>query len=327
MENGTLIEVITNGKKLPLPFVCVKFITSKYLSFKDKGNSCITDKYYRNDLFSLLGYQKITRTLDFTAIKRGYYTLSDITLLSSDILMSKNFTQNIKNKGYIYVYPRQIQTKDFQVPKNSLLGSILTQKSLYEDPLVFNGLKEYEPYDNINSINWKATAKVNSIMVNKYSKTSSLQIDFYLNVELPPFSSNGIIEDSISIVSSLCRYFLENEIEVSLNTNGIDCINDSIINISSSTGKNQLNKINHSLSRIDLTKSPENFIDIINKINKETSSSLKILVSSYVNKDLIDKLNEIKIKHKNVILIIPCYYSYKNEIINNIDIIRWRLKG
>lgn len=64
-DEGEIIEVIENRKRLPLPMLKVKFQTSKNLGFLDEKGSKTTDQYYRNDIFQVGGGEKITRTLHF----------------------------------------------------------------------------------------------------------------------------------------------------------------------------------------------------------------------------------------------------------------------
>ena len=71
-ETGEMLEVVENRKRLPLPVLKVKFQTDRNLVFKDKEGSKVTDLFYWNDLFQVGGGEKITRTLTFTARKRGY---------------------------------------------------------------------------------------------------------------------------------------------------------------------------------------------------------------------------------------------------------------
>jgi len=81
-EEMILFETVTNKKLLPLPILKVRFMTSKYLSFIDTTNSIVTDNYYRNDLLSIMMYQKLTRSLSFLCTHRGYYTINCLDVVS-----------------------------------------------------------------------------------------------------------------------------------------------------------------------------------------------------------------------------------------------------
>ena len=66
-----LFEVVENDKKLPLSSLKVKFQCSRHLIFSDRENGNVTDQYYRNDLFSIMPYHRVTRTHRILCPKRG----------------------------------------------------------------------------------------------------------------------------------------------------------------------------------------------------------------------------------------------------------------
>ena len=74
---GNVVEVIENRKRLPLPVLKVKFVTSRKLTFSDTKGSKTTDLYYRNDVFRVGALEKITRRVPFVASKRGYMNIQD----------------------------------------------------------------------------------------------------------------------------------------------------------------------------------------------------------------------------------------------------------
>ena len=70
-EKGSIKEIVRNEKFLSIPALHVKWEVSRNLRFDARENTAMTDQTYRNDIFSLMPYQQITRTLTFTALKRG----------------------------------------------------------------------------------------------------------------------------------------------------------------------------------------------------------------------------------------------------------------
>lgn len=83
-EEGELMEIIENRKRLPLAILKVKFQTDRHLLFGDTKGSRTTDKFYRNDVFRAGGGERITRHLKFVGGKRGYYTIENVDLVASD---------------------------------------------------------------------------------------------------------------------------------------------------------------------------------------------------------------------------------------------------
>ena len=84
-----LTEIIRNQKQLPLSLLYVKFRTSRSFIFEQSSSAAISDYYYRNDAFSILGNQQITRKLPFQVTKRGYYTINSVHLVAKDLFLIK----------------------------------------------------------------------------------------------------------------------------------------------------------------------------------------------------------------------------------------------
>ena len=59
-ENNVLKEIITNRKYLPLPILQVKFSITRTFLFERQENTKVTDRYYRNEFFTVMPLQKIT---------------------------------------------------------------------------------------------------------------------------------------------------------------------------------------------------------------------------------------------------------------------------
>lgn len=322
-DNAQLIEVIRNAKIMPLPTIHLKFIASKNLNFINENNSITTDFYYRNDVYSILGNKQIKRKLDFIATKRGYYTIDKVDIIANNIFLSNNFINSIKNPSYLYVFPRKLANKDIPIPVDKIIGDYVNKQSLYEDPFQFKGLREYQPYDNISNINWKVSAKSNTLMINEHSTTSSLSINLILNCTLPNFSIEKLGEFSIRLMSTLCEKFCNYGINISFHCNAYDIDNTNLISVPMGTGNTVNTKINEALAKINLYNKTTDFADLLS--STANNNSLKIIVSADYRDELIRIYDSFKNKI-NVIWIIPKDLDNKKvDIVNNKDIFLWEV--
>jgi hypothetical protein len=140
-----LTEIITSRKALPLPWLVVKFHVSRHLVFPDHLHASVTDNYYREDLFSLGMYQRISRTLQVDLNKRGYYTIRSIDLISSDLLLTEKLVSQAQSLSVLTVTPRLIPRKDLAIPYSQLIGPMLVAQALLPDPFEFRTIREYQP--------------------------------------------------------------------------------------------------------------------------------------------------------------------------------------
>lgn len=259
-----LIERITSRKALPLPWLTVKFQVSRHLVFPDKLHASITDDYYREDLFSLGVYQRISRTLDVDLARRGYYTIKSIDLVSSDLMLSVKLVDHAVSSSCLTVCPRLIGREELAIPYRQLIGTALTRQALLADPFEFRSIREYQGYDNLKSINWLATARTGQLKVNVHDFTTSREIRVLLNVEPDgAFYEEMLIEEAIRMAASICTYALEDGISCSLRSNARDILTRDAADIPAGQTMQHNDVIQEQLGRIDLALTTENFVSVL----------------------------------------------------------------
>lgn len=256
--DSELLETIINRKWLFLPMLQVGFQTHKNLKFAEDENVSVSDLCYKRDIFSVGSFQKITRAVPFRCSKRGYYEINETELLTRSPLLTQKYYDTQRQNTSIYVYPKRIEDARFDISFQKIMGEVLSKRNIYEDPFEFRGLREYQPTDPMNKINWKASAKSNQWMVNLYGSTNAQEIILFLDVEDEGvLKYDDIHEKQIRLAATLAEHFIESGIAVGLLTNGKDVKTDEWIMLPQGTGKQQLANINRALSRIDLIKIPE----------------------------------------------------------------------
>ncbi len=302
---------VVNRKVLPLPALKVKFRTASALLFEDDNNSKITDHYYRSDLLSVMMFQKLERSLKFNCSKRGYYFFSDLTCVCSNLFLTSELISSFDTRNFLYVFPKEVSAERFDPIFRKLFGTILTKRLINEDPFEFRAIREYQPFDTMNTINWKASAKSGELMVNSHNYTSSVQVHLYLNLErISLLQHDDIMEESIRLASAFASSLIHQGIPVSLTTNGIDITTKMTSYLQEGSGPGHIESVREILARIDLTQSPPPFVPLCSK-NLQTSSSQEycLLISSYQRQDLQDILAEMTAARKDFLWIIP-YSKY-----------------
>ena len=315
-EKGELLEIIENGKRLPLPMLKVKFQTDRNLQFTDTQNAKVTDLYYRNDIFQVKGRERITRKLEFIAAKRGYYRINNIDLVAADLFLSAEMVESRHTEQYFYVYPAPFVSDEFRQSLQQLNGEILTKRHFMEDPFEYRGIREYQPYDDMRSINWKASAKTGELKVNQKNYTSLQTIRIFFNIE-----DNGIlkkdeaVEASFRIVAGLAAFFLNQGIHVSCYGNGRDVMTDEPLQIEAGAGAGQLQQIYRSLARIDTAKEPIVFTEAFaRRLLEEDSSTITVLVSPNAYSDFTELITEYQKSEREYIWFYPTIESERPEI-------------
>lgn len=291
-EQLILYETVRNQKLLPIPVLKIKFMTSRYLSFLDLRDTEVTDRTYRNDLISVMMYQKLTRSLPFLCTKRGFYTIDKLVLVCSGLLLDRELVAEHDLNVSLYVYPKLIDYSKIEIPFRSMLGTVLTKRFTNEDPFEFKSIREYQIYDTINKINWKASAKTGSLMVNVYDHTASQQVKILVNLESETLLRyEELEEESIRLAVTFAERFIGQGIPTSVYTNGKDCITRELLKVPAGSGSNHLRTINETLARIDTSLPIPIFTEVLcEELNNIGSDDYILLISSYQRKDLTEQL-------------------------------------
>lgn len=263
-----LIEVVANRKYLPLPYIYVKFQVDKSLVFSEiDGNSAISDLSYRNDVFSLLYYQQAVRKIPVRCTKRGVYRIHQIQMVSTGAFMNDVLACNMKQNAVITVYPEAADTERLWIPFQQMMGTIERNRHLYEDKFVFRGIRDYESYDSMSQINWKATARSGQFMVNQYNESVCQEVCILLNLEPEGVIRQEILsEESISIAAGLVQMFVEQGIQTSLISNGRDADTQEEIFVQAGSGLSHLNAVNTVLAGINLAIPVREFVEVLEEI-------------------------------------------------------------
>ncbi len=259
-EQGELKEIIENKKRLPLSMLKVKFKTDRHLDFGNEKGSRTTDQYYRNDIFRIGGGERVTRTLKFRGRRRGYYTIDEVSLVASDLFFLGQMVADKEVKTEFYVYPRPYDAARLRQSLIRMNGEMLSRRHLLEDPFEYRGIREYQPYDDMRSINWKATARTGDLKVNQKNYTSLKSIRIFFNIQDDNIlKKEAAVEMTLRIVASLCQMFLRQGIQVSCYGNGVDIVTRNPLSIHPKAGQGQMDTIYRGLARIDTAQPAADF--------------------------------------------------------------------
>lgn len=216
---------IENRKFLPLTWLSIdeKLYTGLEFEINTKVQTINEDMYMHNSMLSLLPYQKVVRRYNMKAIKRGFYQLKHMTMTSTNMLGTEEYSVEKEVPASIVVYPRLRDLRGALIPANTTQGDFSVRRWIIEDPMVITGVRSYSGNDSLKSINWKATAKNQQLLVNKYDFTADKKIMIILNLERHEYTLKlediHTIEQTIEVCASIADMMHNSGIPVGFATN------------------------------------------------------------------------------------------------------------
>ena len=330
-EGGTLTEIIENRKWLFLPMLQAGFMVNRNLSFSEEENASVSDNTYKRDIFSVMSWQRIIRQVSFSALKRGYYEITQTELFTKGPLMSGELYSTCPVSTYLYVYPKKESGQNFAELFQKLSGVLEERKRLLEDPFTFRGIREYAPGDPMNRINWKASARTGTYMVNMQDSTTAGKVWLLLDVEDETiWKYEELHETGIRIAAALAEEFLGRGIETGVICNGRDCVSGEEICVPARAGKGQSTRILQSLSRMDLNKAPGKFSQCLaaRKNGLLSEEAFCILITRNQYEELVLAMEELGRKNQGCVFLAALYPEMELKVRNSrtMQVIRWEVK-
>ncbi len=324
-QETKLYEVIENRKDMPVPVLEVGFHTKKELDFANADNTNVSDYIYKRDIFAILGRQKIVREIPVKCTKRGRYQVYDAEITTRTLLYGKHYNKGIDTPVEIYVYPKMTDLSEVITMCEQMLGTLQCAKRLYEDPFAFRTIRSYTTDDPMKTINWKASAKTGSLMVNTYDSVQSQKAMIFLDVEdAGILKREGLVEESIAMAATLVRKLLRQNIEVGLSYNGGGQI------MMPTNSKSALTGLERMLAEYDPETDHRDFEALIREHFTDTfakkplsQDTLLVFISKNLNQQLMDCISD-HVGGYQTLVVAPIYRGEKTVQKNKINVIKSR---
>lgn len=328
-DSLSLTETVINEKRLPLARLEVKFMADQSFEFEDQENSNTTDHYYRNDVFTLLPFQQTKRSLRFRCGKRGLYSISSLDLISGDLFFRHSYAMRADNAASVYVYPNLIKNLESALLKARHSGEHVNICSLFTDPYMIRGLREYSFGDDVRRINWMKSA-AGPILINEFDPVSQRDITVVLNLRTFYENDRDIMQEyMISMAATVVKHFTDQGCRISFITNGRDVLSGNVENFGVISGSFHLDAFFRGLSRLDTSKEPESLENVTAPLHQSTDERTYILISNDRTEALQKRVLSFMKKNSDFMWILP-EFSGRSTMVNGREVnvpglVRWEV--
>ena len=305
-QETKLYDVIENRKRMPVPVLEVGFHTRKELDFADVENTNVSDYLYKRDVFSVLGRQKITREIPVKCTKRGRYLASDADITTHTLLYRKHYSKAVGTEAEIYVYPKMTDVSEIVTVCEHMLGAVQCARRLYEDPFAFRTIRSYTTDDPMKSINWKASARTGSLMVNTFDSVQSQKAMIFLDVEdIGILKYEDLVEESIALAATVMRRLIRQNIEVGFVFNG----RGSDVFFPENNRKNRI-AFERMLAEYDREDGAEDFGQLARRLFSDTfvkkpvsEDTLFLFITKNLKEPLMECIRECAGEHQTLVIV------------------------
>ena len=221
-EPFTWTMTVKNDKWMMVPYLRVMELVPIGLRFAEtdqeveqKGIMGLRSVLY------LAGRQKTELARKVKLSERGRYFFRGSSVECGDFLGYQTSMENYPEMAEIVVKPRAYPHGEISLLLGGYLGDYAVRNSLFEDPVLTIGFREYTGREPFRSISWTQSARHNRLLVKQQEPVADLSCTVLLNTEC----SRGkyvsmLLEQTYSMVRSLCEELEKKKISYDFYTNG-----------------------------------------------------------------------------------------------------------
>ena len=303
-EEISMVEVISNNKILPVPWLVIESRMPKALSFGQMDDLSISGEMYHKSVFFMGSYRKITRTHHVSCVKRGRCDLNSVSVSAGSLLGLMNIGMDIELEADISIYPRLLDYNSIPNLSKQLLGDIVVKRWISPDPFLINGIRPYVNGDNLKDIHWAATAKTGELKVKTHDYSASANLLVLLNTEISEQqwgvvleSEAGPIEYGISLAATILVWAMKNGLKAGFGTNGylIDDPDKNPVYVAQDGGAGGIKNVLEVMSRIVIARKLSFFTYIETLIENKTRDMDILILSTYMNERLKSQTDRLKL--------------------------------
>jgi uncharacterized protein (DUF58 family) len=212
---GESIEVgfsLSNLKLLPIPWIEVRESVAEALRPLDTlprpGGAPETALITRST--ALASYERVRWRHRFRCERRGFFQLGPVTFNSGDVFGFFPRSETAWVTDQMAVLPRRLSLTDIGVPSLRPFGEARAGSPIFEDQSRIVGLRDYRPGDPLKRIDWKATARHQSLQSRVYDPAATLTMLIALGVSTLEHAWEGyeplLLERAVSVAASIASY-------------------------------------------------------------------------------------------------------------------------
>lgn len=245
----------------------------------------------RNGSEKIMAFPWFRRVIEYEYtiedLPRGEHFFQSVRIKTSDLFgfIEKGTSYDVP--GQILVYPayENIYYESFSHFDE---GSASSMERVQRDTTVATGVREYQPGDRFSWINWKATAKGNTIMTKEFDQRKSH--DVLLIMDCTPSKD---FETIVSFTASSIKGMLKEGVQVGLLTSGMERGRFSVLG-----GEKQLQELFYHLAKVrDNGATPlHKVLDEENTFLRQNANLMLVTSQAQITHSLLEKAGYLSVK-------------------------------
>jgi uncharacterized repeat protein (TIGR01451 family) len=254
---------------------------------------------------SLLPYQKASWKYTMKCAARGYHRIGPVRLRSGDIFGFSSVDVHLKDLEHVLVYPRVVDLEQLVFPEQHPIGAARGKRPLYQDQSRFLVLRDYLPPDPMKHIDWKASARRQSLQTKVFEPVVALNVLIAMNATTSEHawqgSNRAFFERNVTAAASVASYCSAKGFSFGLASNAVASYSGKWLTIPLGSSTSQLTLVLEALA----LAGPYAVTTLVEVMKGERSSlplgATVVLITSIVTRALVREVAEIQARGYQVL--------------------------
>ena len=242
---------ISNDKPLPLSRVKVM----DYIPADAWVHGAITAATANPDSMKLVHscaigwYETVEWNYEVLFPHRGHYPVGPIELQSGDLfgLFKSEALEQLVTHVWVYPNKAPIPAGMINLSPKKPIGELRTRSWIFHDSTRFAGIRDYRFGDSVRHVDWKATARGQTLKVREFESEAQHSVILALNLDTLGLGWRGYssvhLENVVSVAASLAETGLDLGYSVGLITNGTSVVEERPMSVPASRNPKQGTRI------------------------------------------------------------------------------------
>jgi len=222
-EEFSWTMTVTNGKRLMVPYLKIREQVPEGITLEGtQEEKKEIEKHGMQTVLYLAGRQKVEIQRKASFQRRGRYFFRGSSVEAGDFIGFQTVNDSYTELKEVVVKPKSLAHEELAMLLGGYLGEYAVRKSLFEDPILTMGFREYTGREPFRAISWTQSAKLGKLLVKQQECTTDLSCTVLLNVECDRVEGTAeLLERSFSLVRSICENLEKRQIPYEFRTNGV----------------------------------------------------------------------------------------------------------
>lgn len=214
---------VSNGKNHMVPYLRIREQVPEGLCFADslepveeKGQKGLLSVLY------LSRREKVEQKRQVAFLKRGRYFFRGAMVEAGDFIGIQSITENFQELEEVVVKPAPWEAVDIPKLLGGYLGEFTVRQSMFEDPILIRGFREYTGREPFRAISWSQSARHGKLLVKEFEEMADMSCTVLLDVgEGKGEDREPLLEGCFSMARSICEELEQRQVPYDFRTNGV----------------------------------------------------------------------------------------------------------